>query len=321
MPDRPSPNETNESQAGEEEIADEVWDETTGDHTSTGTTGRTLDDLDSKLPDGTLPDQLDVASPGEVDAEVEQVLARDPGSFTESLTDGSIVDVVTQDLDPRLPGSGTLSTLTTSDVSTPSEVNTEVESVIKTDYSGDADIAASSLYNVIVQDLEPRLPSSNTISTLSLSDILSDATAFSGSDIDASISSRASTTDLDPLFSRQTPDEGQTTTSGTTTVTVADLGTTDGTTTTKIEGLWLFTTLNDQTSVDLTLNVEINGTMRQVGSTVTVSSTGGVVTELADFGVEGPLAAPHVTVDVTGADGSPATEATVDRTVSHTQAS
>lgn len=273
-------------------------------------------DLEPRLPgSGTLSTLAasDVASPSEVDAEVEQVLARAASNYGETLTDGSIVDVVTQDLDPRLPGTGTIAVQGDAmDLvqAALDNIQAEVEDALVKDIDNMDAIGANSVADILHVDLEPRLPGSGTLSTH----------VWNPDGVLPTSGTVVVQADLNPLFERQTPDEGQVSTSGTNTVTVFALGTTDGTETIKVEGAFLFVTLNDQTSVDLTLNAEINGTVRPIGDTVTVSTTGGVVVDLNDFNVQAPLAAPRITCDVTGADGSPTTEATVDRTVSHTRA-
>jgi len=64
---------------------------------------------------------------------------------------------------------------------TTAEVNTEVDGALNTAIP--ASNTANSVNDVLLDQLAPRLPGSGTLSTLSVTSILSDSTAFAGADI------------------------------------------------------------------------------------------------------------------------------------------
>src|SRR3990167_7910560 len=66
---------------------------------------------------------------------------------------------------------------------TTAEVNTEVDGALNTAIP--ASNTANSVNDVLLDQLAPRLPGSGTLSTLSVTSILSDSTAFAGADIAA----------------------------------------------------------------------------------------------------------------------------------------
>ena len=80
-----------------------------------------------------------------------------------SNTADSVNDILLDQIKPRLPASGTISTLTTS------AVNVEVDTALNTEIPSSN--TADSVNDILLDKLEPRLPGSGTLSTLSTSNI------------------------------------------------------------------------------------------------------------------------------------------------------
>lgn len=301
---QPQPSKSDVIESDEDAIVDKTWDEARSDHTSAGSTGETVDALQGKLPDGSLPDQADVASPSEVNTQVASVLGADipdgPTAGSRDLALQRVIDEVTAARMAHLDA----------DISSRS-------TLAQSDILSDATPFAGANLDAAVSTRSSHDPSA----------IIDDGTALDRSNLDSAAqrvlnrlpSSAGIVTvqaDLASLWERDGSTHTQVTLADASTEeTILDVGADAGTNGFKLESLLVNVATGDHTNITVTVRAEVNGTLQDLYS----DSLSDGVSNILDG--RGPIAARHVQVVAVGDAATGGTnDGTVDATAEVSQA-